>query len=127
MPNLTGIISDFVAGDHLDIDRVISNVVPTQPLVKAWFTIKANKADPDTSALVQKVITTSDSAQGKITDDGLTDGQADVLFHLLPADTAQLSERICYYDIQVLSQFGAIYTAELGVIRARSGVTGSTS
>jgi len=125
MPTFTGEIKDFVAGDDLQITRTITNVPSGAVLTKAWLTIKFRQDDADADAIIQKAITTSNvPGTGQITDDGAGDQSAAVRFDLTDTDTAKLHRGIKYwYDIQVLTDGGAVYTPEIGIITARQGIT----
>lgn len=129
MPTFIGEIKDFVAGDDLQITRTITNVPSGAALTKAWFTVKSKQGDLDVDAIIQKEITTADvSGTGQITDDGSGDQSAAVRFDLVQADTLKLEGRAIYlYDIQVLTDGGAVYTPETGRITAKLGVTTDTS
>ena len=129
MPDFSGTIKDFVAGDNLKITRTITNVPSADTLTKAWFTVKLRKEDSDADAVIQKEITTSDvSGTGHITDDATGDTEGAVRFDLEQADTVKLSGGAIYrYDIQVLTSAGAVYTPEIGKIIAQLGTTEDTS
>ena len=102
------------------ITRYVKQVSPTDPLTKAWLTVKANLADLDNAAKLQKVVTTATAlaSPGKITADGSAsqgNGTATVVFGLVVADTATLPVGTAlYYDIQVMTASGAVYTVEAG-------------
>lgn len=120
-----------VGGDTKKVRRRVRNVDPTDPLVKAWLTCKAALADAD-PGVFQKAITTSYApGNGQITDDGATangNGTGEVLFELSASDTANiLSNGGVYYDIQVKTTNGAIYTFEVGTVNFRTGVTTTTT
>lgn len=132
MPDFEGEIKDFVAGDDLQITRTISNISSGASLAKVWFTVKSRQEDADVDAIIQKEITTTDvPGTGQITNAGSgtpPDRIATVRFDLLPADTLKLEGRAIYlYDIQVLTDGGAVYTPETGRITAKLGVTIDTS
>lgn len=117
---LDGEIS-FVQGDNIDINRSIC-LLPAA-ISKAWFTVKTSKASTnDVTAVFQKTITTANvPGQGVILDDGAGDGTAIVRFELTNANTVLLiNEKAYYYDVQVLTIGGAIYTPELGIIKLRA-------
>ena len=129
MPDFNGTIENFVSGDDLQITRTITNVPSGGLLTKVWFTVKLLWSDTDTDAVIQKEITTSNVAgTGQITDDGAGDQSAAVRFDLTDTDTAKLQKGLTFlYDIQVLTDGGAIYTPEIGTITAKQGVTVDTS
>lgn len=128
MPNLSGELLDIVQGDNIDINRSIGNLPAS--ITKAWLTVKPNKSSTnDTNATFQKSITTSNVAgQGVIIDDGTGDGIAQVRFEFTNANTILLTdEKAYFYDIQVLTSTGKIYTPELGLIKLRSERTKAIS
>lgn len=117
MPTLNSEIKNIVAGDNIDIIRTIGNLPAGQTLVKAWFTVK--KRQTDTTFIFQKVIIPSVViGQGVITDIG-TSGVGAVRFELKPPDTKLLVLRkVYFFDLQVRTSLGSIFTPELGRIRA---------
>lgn len=128
---MTTLIEGFIAGDDLDIERDVTGVTITDPLVKAWLTIKTSSsvADPGT---IQKVITTSlVVGTGQITQDGSEEdgnGTASLLFQLTAANTTTLGTSIrYYYDVQVKTSSGKIYTADVGRIQMSVGYTDATT
>lgn len=127
---MTTVIEGYVAGDSVDIERDVTNVNPIDPLVKAWITIKATRAATD-PGLVQKVITTTMTSSGQIGQDGSAaqgNGIASVYFPLSKTDTALLGPFTTYwYDIQVLTASGYLYTPEVGRLEFGRGVTDATS
>jgi len=126
--NLAGNIQNIVQGDDITITRTIDTLPAS--ITKCWFTVKPAKSSVnDTTAIFQKVITTASvPGVGAITDDGTTDGVAAVRFELVNADTVLLeNETAYYYDIQVLTSTGKIYTPEIGQIKLKSERTKSTS
>ena len=132
MPTFDGKIEDFVAGADLQITRTITNVPDAVSLTKAWFTVKEIQAHADANAIFQKEITTSNvPGTGQITDAGSgspPDRIATVRFDFGDADTILLKGGQEYlYDVQVLTDGGAVYTPETGEIVARPGVTIDTS
>jgi hypothetical protein len=128
MPNLVGEIRDFVSGDDLDVWRTISEIPTGQILSKAWFTVKTGPSVADVAAIFQKTITTAPvTGQGAITDTG-ADTIGRVRFELTHVNTALLSDGVAYYyDIQVLTDAGKIYTPERGLIKAKGEITKTIS
>lgn len=125
---LDGEIFNIVQGDFIDILRTIDTLPAS--IVTAWFTVKPTKSSSsDTTAIFQKTITSSNvPGQGVILDDGTGDGIANVRFELTNANTVLLvDEKAYYYDIQVLTSTGKIYTPELGIIRMKSERTKAIS
>lgn len=131
MPNYEATITGFATADDLEIrrtlDRSESNLASGVLIAKAWLTVKTavdyTEGD-DTTALFQKEITTTDvPGTGRIEDDGTGDTDPIVRFELVPADTQAIGTRKRYYDIQVLTDGGKIYTGEKGTIWAEAAVT----
>lgn len=125
-------IAGFIAGDDLDIERDVTGVVISDPLVKAWLTIKTAPGILDVSATLQKIITTTAQlGVGVIAQDGSTsngDGTASMVFQLTGTETAALGTTIKYYfDIQVKSAAGKIYTPEVGRLTMLRGYTDATT
>jgi hypothetical protein len=125
MPTFNDKITNFVAGDDLEITRTISGVPAGSALTRAWLTIKGRPTDADADAVLQKVITVADvPGTGQITDDGGTTGVAAVRFDLTAADTDRLTPvQIYYFDLQVETDAGKIYTPDMGTIVARGQIT----
>lgn len=126
------IIEDRFAGDDLDIEHDASNVNTADPLIKAWLTIKTSASVLDASASLQKIITTNPvQGVGQITEDGSAlqgNGTASMVFQLTAAETATLGYTIAYfYDIQVKSASGKIYTTDTGNLRFKRGYTDATA
>lgn len=120
-------ITGFKGGNDFEIRRTIADIPTDQTITKGWLTIKASFADDDPGVL-QKIITTADvPGTGQITDDGETDETGEVRFDLSPDDTLLLvptrSVPVYYYDIQVLTSAGKLYTAESDTIVAGERVT----
>ena len=129
---MSTIIEGYVAGDDLDIERDVTDVTPTDPLVKAWLTIKTSPSVLDASATIQKVITTSQVVgTGQIAQDGSVgngDGVASLVMELTKADTALLGYAVRYvFDIQCKTNSGKIKTVDQGTILFSRGVTDATS
>lgn len=127
---LKGKIFNIVQGDNVDITRTIDTLPAS--ITKAWFTVRNSQyksATSDTDVIFQKAITSVNvPGTGVITDDGTGDGVAAVRFELTNANTVLLvNENTYYYDIQVLTSTGKIYTPEIGLIRLESERTKSIS
>lgn len=75
--------------------RLALTEMPTgKTISQAKFYLKV--AEESTSALIEKTITTSASAQGQITDAG-TDEEAELYYNLTNTDTAALSRKVTYH------------------------------
>jgi len=128
MPTLDAELSEIVQGDCIDIERTIGNLPAT--ITKAWFTVKTKAqltSTTDTANIVfQKAITTVNvTGVGFISDAGAS-GTATVRFECVNADTVLLTgDTVYYYDIQVLTSTGKIYTPELGIIKLKKERTKS--
>lgn len=128
---MSTVIEGFISGDDLDIERDVLDVTVTDPLVKAWLTIKTAPSVPDPGSL-QKIITTTQVAGvGHIAQDGSAgngDGVGSLRFELTKTETATLGHAIRYhYDVQVKSASTKIKTVDSGRIQFLPGVTDATS
>lgn len=125
------VIEGYFAGDDLDIERDVVDVTVSDPLIKAWLTVKTSATDPD-PGVVQKIITTTPiTGVGQIAQDGSVNngnGTASMRFELTKTDTAALGSTVrYYYDVQVKTSAGKIYTPDEGFISFVRGVTDATS
>lgn len=130
MAALDQTITGKVAGDDLRIDRQYIDLPTGITITKAWFTVKRRKTDADADALIgPKEITTSLTNDGHITDAVSTSDLAIAMyFDLSQAETGALRPFHCYYyDVQVKTSAGAIYTCELGKIVMQQGITVTTA
>lgn len=134
MPNYNATITGFAVGDDLLVRRTINRSASNLPtgvvIAQAWLTVKENESDAD-PGLVQKAITTSDvSGTGQIEEDGSAQsGDADPIlrFDITDVDTRAIGNNHRWYDIQVKTDTGAVYTGEKGEIWGVGDVTVSTS
>jgi hypothetical protein len=127
MPNFEGDISGFTVGDDIEVYRTVT-IPAGQTLAKAWLTVKADLADVDGVALVQKIITPVLSATDGIIADTGASGTAILRFFLSSDDTDNLGNPsravMGYpYDIQVKTAAGKIGTVEIGTILGHAQVT----
>lgn len=133
MPTLNGIISGFVGGDHLSIQRTVDRdgggeadlaIASGVTITRAWLTVKNKVTDIDGDAIFQKEITTSLQPDiGQIENDGTADADPILRFDLTPVNTAAIGTRAKHYDVQVLMSNLKLYTPERGKIYASSQVT----
>ena len=122
-------ISGFTlyAGDDFDVIRTVTGVPVGTAMVKAWLTIKRDPVETD-PGLLQKVVSTTPVLNvGQITNDGGSGGVGSLIFGLTKNDTLTLGPGIFYYDIQVLTGTGKIYTYEWGQIALKQRVTAALS
>ncbi|KKN23173.1 hypothetical protein LCGC14_0907600 [marine sediment metagenome] len=124
MPTLDARIDNVVAGDDIQITRTITLVPANETLTDGWLTVKEHPDDLDADAIIDKQITPTDApGTGQITDTG-ADGTGAVRFDLADTDTSKLTPgRDYYWDIQVKTSGGAIYTPTAGKIRTVQGRT----
>ncbi len=129
MPNYRDKIKELVAGDDKDVVRTITLVPVGQVLVKGWLTVKRKETDLDQAAIFQKVIDTNNTGGvGWVEDLDASDGQGIVHFYLQPAQTSLLQDgKEYYFDIQVKTDTGKIYTPIKGTVKAQKSVTRATS
>jgi len=134
MPNYNAQISGYAVGDDLLVRRTVNRSASNLPtgvvIAQAWMTIKELESDAD-PGLLQKDITVADvSGTGQIEEDGGAQaGDADPIlrFDLTDADTRIIGNNHRWYDIQVKTDTGSIYTGEKGEIWGVGDVTVSTS
>jgi len=117
-------IEGYVSGDDLRITRTYTELPDGIIISKAYLTIKERLIDSDAEAIIQKTITSAEDASGSITDPDTTGGSIALYFDLSSAETLELLPVTIYaYDVQVITQAGAIYTCEKGTIVMHQGVT----
>lgn len=131
MTVLNNVIAGVVQGDDLEVRRTVPGLPSGQTATEAWFTLKADPSAIDPGVL-QKVITTSNNpGTGQIEKDGSVgngNGVCELRFDLTAANTAALTAGLTYYyDVQVKTSAGKIYTAETGTIVLNRQITLSTS
>jgi len=125
-------IEGFFSGDDLDIERDVTGITVSDPLIKAWLTIKTAPSVADAQATIQKVITTIQViGTGQITQDGSAlngNGTASMVFNLTAVNTALLGTgRKYYFDVQVKTLSDKVYTPDKGTIQLTQGITDATS
>lgn len=109
------VIDDIIIGDDVELVFTVSNVPTGVTFSQAWLTIK--KFYSDTSALIQKIVTSIDSNAGNITDTTIT-------IRLQPADTILFYPYAEYvFDIQVKTNADKLNTVFFGKIIAKPQVT----
>jgi hypothetical protein len=117
----------YFAGNDISIERDVEEITVSDPLVKAWMSFKFTPSADDPGVL-QKVITPNlVVGVGQITQDGSEqdgNGTASLFFRVTKIDGLTiLGTTLHYYDIQVKTQSGDIFTAEDGMIQLRDRVT----
>lgn len=119
-PVMNASIVGYVAGDKLDVLRVVPSIPTGRTVVKAWMTVKnlATDADP---GVMQKIITSTPVAGvGQITapgdgSGGQPVGTASFFFEFSSTDTATLGATQRYaYDIKMKLDDGSPATLEVG-------------
>lgn len=123
---------EITAGDALEVRRTIdrerSELTSGVVLDKAWFTVKDDLDDADADAVVQKEITgTNQVGVGQIEDDGAGGTDPVLRFDLTASDTRAIEGARREYDIQVKTDSGEPYTAEIGKTVPTSDVTQTTT
>lgn len=112
-------IEGIYIGASFDVTRYVPGVPTSDPVVKAWLTIKNAVTDADPGVL-QKVITTANQAGiGQIVQDGSAssgNGTAQLLFNFTTTDTTTLGAVGRYYDIQVKLSSGKIFEVENSIV-----------
>jgi hypothetical protein len=123
----TARIDQLTQQDSLTLTRSVKRVPLTNPLTKAWLTIKSSENANDPGDL-QLIITTAVQAAGQITDDGHTSGVGQLKFTATPAQMGALpTQQSLVYDIQILHQDGTLWTAEKGTVLLDARVTAAVS
>ena len=130
MPPVHEGISGYVAGDKLNIRRIVPTIQTGRTLAKAWLTIKnaATDADP---GLIQKVITSAAvPGTGQIVaigdgTGGQPTGTGEVLFELTMTDTGTTlgPGKSFVFDIQLKFDNAEIATLSYGDLVFVRGVT----
>lgn len=122
-----GVIDDIIVGDTKTIYLAVDDVSSGDAIVKAWFTAKGDLAHEDPGVL-QLDITTSESAKGQVLQNGASDGRAILKFNFATTDTQKLKIKPeLDYDFQVMTASSKLHSLELGVLRAKTGVTSAIS
>ena len=119
-----------VGGDTLIVRRWIKNVDTGDVLSKAWLTVKADLADADPGVVQKSITPTYSPGNGKIEETGSVangNGVAQIYFELTTSDTAAIEATGVYYDIQVKTTNGAVYTFEIGTVNFRADATVTTT
>lgn len=118
-------LEDTPAGNDLDIERDIPGVSMSDPIIKAWLTIKVNRTDADPGVLQKIISSTPVNGVGQIVQDGSAsngDGTGSVWFQITAAETTTLGTVIRYwFDIQARTSAGKVYTVSDETTGATAG------
>ena len=130
MPTLNAELKNLVAGDNISlrrtIDRVASGFEAGVTITQAWCTAKAAFTDADPGLVQKSITTTAVPGTGQIENDGTGDVNPVLRFDLLAADTAAIGTTKRFFDVQVKTNAGLLYTPELGETSFRDDVTDAT-
>lgn len=128
MPKHGVFIDNLVVGDDWRIKRTYTDLDSGLTFSKWYFTLKSNAAELDATAEVQVSITTVSGTNGQITDATTTGGTVAGYFDIPDTLTDDLAaDQRYYYDIQGITDAGAVYTFETGMIQPRRGFTFATT
>jgi hypothetical protein len=107
-------LTGLTRGNDIGLKFILTT--PT-PLSVGRLVIKANIADPDGSALVNKIVTSAPSADGQILDPGMVNGVAIVLFTLPKTVTDDFTAGQKYFwDVEVFDVSNNANTPRSGTI-----------
>lgn len=120
MPTFNGIISNFVVGDDIDIERTVSQIPSGQSIDYAWFTVRFYERS--SAIILQKEITTTLTPHGVI--ESTISGAYRLTFTLSGMDTIKFEpDNDLHYDIQTRTTANKIYTPEKGVLTGKIQIT----
>lgn len=121
-------MSDLVAvrGDNETYDLTV--VLPSGSPVNLtdatlWFTVKKNKYEADSAALISK----TSALNGGITIANQNTDPGEAAIALVPTDTNKLVPGDYYFDVQMKSSTGTVTTLADGIIEITADVTRATS
>ena len=119
----------LVRGDIISIYRTVNNIPSGDSISKAYLFVKAAYADADGSATFSKTVTSSNVAgTGQVEDTGSSDLSGRIRFDLTNANTtAVTADTPYYYDIQILTTLGSVFTLEIGRATWMAQVTQAVS
>lgn len=117
------IIENLIQGDDWRIQRTYDNLETGLTFSTWYLTIKSSATEADPGD-IQKSITSVSGAAGQITDTTSTGGSVAGYFVVPDTQTDDLTiDQKYYYDICGITDTGAVYTFETGVIYPRRGFT----
>lgn len=120
MPTFNGIISNFVVGDDLDIERNVSLIPSGQTVEYAWFTVRFYERSY--TPILQRAITTTLTPFGLV--EPTISGTCKLTFTLSGGDTLLFEpDNTLHYDIQIRTNLSKVYTPETGTLTARIQIT----
>ncbi len=126
MSDLAVEITGFVVGDDLEIRRTVKDLPAA--IAVAWLTVKRHHNETDSSARLQKRITTTDvPGRGQIVEAGGPGVDGDLRFDLTQVDTDRLGPKRYVHDIQIKLVTEKVYTIEGGSIQLTADVTATTT
>jgi len=124
MAEFNGIISNFANDVDISFDWTITTVPALSTIASAEFTVKTVETDPDSAAILVKIITpTNSTGVGQVEDTG-SDGTGKIRFDLTPTDTAKLTPGVIYvYWVYVILNSGQTTLVEKGSIFSAQGAS----
>ncbi len=123
MPVYHTVMDELMIGTDYSVRRIIRGIPDNLTLEEAWLTVKENVTKTDAQAIFQRHVNGTPSAEGEIIADGGSDGVADIIFYMIPANTILLTPFKNYlFDIQVELSDGRFYAADEGVVIATARV-----
>jgi hypothetical protein len=120
-------LKGYVIGDDTEIAFQLTDWPAGVLLSKAYFTMKKSLKDSDASAIIQREITPTLTAEGKITANGAS-GTAEGYFLIRHQDTewANVKAGLDYqFDIQPITDQATVQTPVIGTISFVKGATGA--
>lgn len=125
MAAINQVISKKVAGDDIRVDRTYPDLPSGETVNKAYLTVKQRESDAD-PGIFQITITGTLTSSGHVTDGATPD--VSLFFNILKTQSALLKPLVSYfYDVQLHTADGDIWTAEKGTITLERGITLATS
>jgi len=122
-------LKGYVIGDDTEIAFELTDWPAGVLLSKAYFTVKKSLKDADGAAIIQRSITSSLTAQGKITANGsLGTAEGYFLIRHQDAEWTNVKPDLDYYfDIQPITDQATVQTPIVGTIAFIKGRTDATS
>jgi hypothetical protein len=117
-------IDPVVIGDDFQVTRIYTGLPTNITIDMAWFTVRETEVSP--AALIQKIITPTESISGHIVMANTQLGYLEMFFDATRGETINANLGGYVYDIQVRTTLNKIYTMEKGTITFISGVTSAS-